>query len=82
MIEHLVADRGVAVCCWPRDAERVSHLAAARVPRLLLVRSDASPPAPTAQQAWVHSSASDDEIHLALVALCNWPISERRCPRA
>jgi len=78
MIEHLVADHGVAVCCWPRDAERVGHLAEAHVPRLLLVRSDAVPPAPDAQQAWVPSSAGNDEIHTALVALCNWPRSKRR----
>lgn len=78
MIDHLVADHGVAVCCWPRDAERVMHLAAARVPRLLLVRPNAEPPAPTAQQAWVDSSASNDEIHTALVALCSWPDPHRR----
>ena len=73
MIDHLVADSGVAVCCWPRDSERVLHLAAARIPRLLLVRADATPPPPTAQQAWVDSAASNDEIHTALVALSSWP---------
>lgn len=73
MIEHLVADHGVAVCVWPRDAERVGHLAEAHVPRLLLVRSDGIPPAPAAQQAWVPTSASNDEIHTALVTLSSWP---------
>ena len=69
LIDELVAEHGVGVCCWPRDAERIEHLAAANVPRLLLVRSDAVPPAPAAQQAWVESTAGYDEIHEALRAL-------------
>ena len=69
LISQLVSEHGVGVCCWPRDVVRVEHLAAAHVPRLLLVRSDAVPPAPAAEQAWVESSAGDDEIHDALVAL-------------
>ena len=73
LIDQLVAKRGVGVCCWPRDAERVEHLAAARIPRLLLVRPDSVPPALAPQQAWVDSSASIEEIHDALVALCSWP---------
>ena len=78
LIEHLVSEHGVGVCCWPRDAARVEHLAAAKVPRLLLVRSDAVPPALAPQQAWVDTAASNEEIHAALVALCNWPAPERR----
>jgi hypothetical protein len=69
-IDMLVSEHGVGVCCWPRDAARVEHLARAGVPRLLLVRPDAVPPAPREHQACVWRTAGDDEIHNALVALC------------
>ena len=72
-IEHLVSEHGVAVCCWPRDVARVAHLAAAGVPRLLLVGGDAIPPAPAPQQSWVRSSASNADVHEALIKLCSRP---------
>ena len=78
-IEHLAAEHGVAVCCWPRDAARVEHLEAAGVPRLLLVGSDAIPPAPAPRQSWVRRSASNAEVHEALVKLCSRPAAESRC---
>jgi hypothetical protein len=70
-IDLLVTRHGVGVCCWPRDAVRVEHLAAAGVPRLLLVRPDATPPAPADHQTCVCRTASKDEIHEALVGLCD-----------
>jgi len=66
-IDHLVAERGVAVCCWPRDTALVRKLASAGIPRLLLVGPDAIPPDPAPQQAWVRRAAGNDEIHDALV---------------
>lgn len=72
-IEMLVSGHGVGVCCWPRDAARIEHLAAVGVPRLLLVRADAAPPAPCPHQACVCRTASKEEIHEALVALANAP---------
>jgi hypothetical protein len=70
LIDHLKSAHGVGVCCWPRDAARIEHLAAAEVPRLLLVGSDTTPPAPAARQAWIVKSASNVEIHEVLVRLC------------
>src|ERR1700730_7093022 len=70
LIDHLVSEHGVGVCCWPRDGARVEHLAAATVPRLLLVGPDTTPPASAPGQAWVRTSAGNDEVHAALVALC------------
>jgi hypothetical protein len=69
LIDHLKSARGVGVCCWPRDAERVEHLAAADVPRLLLVGSEATAPAAADRQAWIVISATNDEVHDALVRL-------------
>jgi hypothetical protein len=77
-IEHLVSEHGVAVCCWPRDAVRVEHLAAAGVPRLLLVGVETIPPAPAPHQWWVRRTASNAEIHEALVGLCSQPAETRR----
>jgi hypothetical protein len=68
-IDHLASAHGVAVCCWPRDAERIQHLAAAGVPRLLLTRPDAPAPEPSRHQSCVGPSASNEEIHRALVEL-------------
>lgn len=70
-IEHLVSEHGVGVCCWPRDARRIEHLAAAGVPCLLLVGPGVSPPPAAPRQAWVRPSAGMDEIHVALVELCD-----------
>lgn len=67
-IHQLVSEHGVAVCCWPRDTERIEHLAEAGIPRLLLMRPDALPPAPSTHQTCVDRSATDDELHHALVA--------------
>jgi len=78
LIAHLVVEHGVGVCCWPRDAARIEHLAAANVPRLLLVGPDSIPPAPAPGQAWVSTTARNDEIHDALVGLCRPPGPERR----
>ena len=58
-IDHLVSEHGVGVCCWPRDAARVEHLAAAGVPQLLLVGTDAIPPTPGPRQSWVRRTASN-----------------------
>ena len=70
MIDHLVVQQGVGVCCWPRDTARVAHLAAAHVPRLLLVGPDSVPPDPAPGQTWVRTTAGNDEVHAALVGLC------------
>ena len=78
LIDHLVVEHGVGVCCWPRDAVRIEHLASAHVPRLLLVRPDSAPPAPAPGQAWVRTNAGNDEVHAALVALCPTPEPEAR----
>ena len=77
-IRYLAADHGVAVCCWPRDAERVEHLAAAGVPRLLLIRAGCVPPAATSRQVCVSRSASPDEIHRALTSLRRAPACQER----
>jgi hypothetical protein len=70
-IDLLVIRHGVGVCCWPRDAVRIEHLAAAGVPRLLLVRPGASLPAPCEHQACVCRTASREEVHAALVGVCD-----------
>ena len=70
LIAHLVEQRGVGVCCWPRDTARVEHLAAANVPRLLLVDPGSTPPVPAPGQAWLRTTARNTEIHDALVGLC------------
>ena len=47
MIDHLVVQQGVGVCCWPRGAARGGEpRRAAHVPRLLLVGPDSVPPDP------------------------------------
>ena len=66
----LVSEHGVGVCCWPRDVARMEHLAAAGVPRLVLVAPDAIPPAPADHQISLRRTASNDEIHDALTRLC------------
>lgn len=77
-IDLLVSRHGVGVCCWPRDAGRIEHLAAAGVPRLLLVRPDATLPAPCAHQVCVCRTAGRDEIHDALAALCECDAPQTR----
>jgi hypothetical protein len=78
LIDHLVHEHGVGVCCWPRDAVRVEHLAAANVPRLLFVGPNCIPPVPVPGQAWLPTSAGNDEVHAALVELCGSFGPERR----
>ena len=70
LIDYLVTEHGVGVCCWPRDVARVEHLEAAHVPRLLLVGPDSVPPASAPGQAWVRTTAGNDEVHAAFVGLC------------
>ena len=78
LIDHLVQEHGVGVCCWPRDAVRVEHLAAAKVPRLLLVGPSTIPPPPAPKQAWLRTTATNDEVHAALVDLCRRPEPKAR----
>lgn len=80
LIAHLAEQHGVGVCCWPRDTARVEHLAAANVPRLLLVGPGSIPPLPAPGQAWVRTTARNAEIHDALVRLCGPARPELRCP--
>jgi hypothetical protein len=77
-IDMLVSRHGVGVCCWPRDEARIEHLARAGVPRLLLVGPDAIPPVSCDHQVCVCRTASSDEIHEALVSLCDCHAPEAR----
>jgi hypothetical protein len=64
LMAFLGAHHGVAILHWPRDADRVDHLARAGLPRLLLVDASVEPPAGNGPlQDWLPSPASRQDIH-------------------
>jgi DNA-binding response OmpR family regulator len=60
----------VVVLQWPDDATEVQRLAAGRIPRLLLVRPEADPPAADdCEQDWVRLPADPRDLGARLAAL-------------
>jgi len=83
LVADLGAHHGVAVLHWPRDAGHVEQLARLGLPRLLLVSRDADAPAGCGPlQDWLRWPATNDEIHVRLLALYRRAAEEQSagCP--
>jgi hypothetical protein len=60
----------VAIAKWPEEAARVVQLARGHVPRLLLVRPDASPPVATdVLEDWVRMPCEERDLRARVVGL-------------
>ncbi len=65
-----VARRDVVVLRWPDDSAEVDRLAAARLPRLLLVEETADPPeSGDCEEDWIRLPADDRDVGARLRAL-------------
>jgi hypothetical protein len=66
----------VVLLRWPLDAPRREELAAAGVPRLLLIEADAAPPPPDdCLEDWLRVPASDDDVQAKIAALTRRAVS-------
>jgi hypothetical protein len=73
----------VVLVHWPREAERRDDLARERIPRLLLVAAQASPPFVTDQlEDWVRIPADEQELFLRMERLSSFATPERAWPLA
>jgi DNA-binding winged helix-turn-helix (wHTH) protein len=66
--ENPTAD-SVAVVHWPRDNARRAQLAAARVPCLLLVEPEATPPVVELWEDWIQLPADERDVSIRLQGL-------------
>lgn len=59
----------VALVHWPKDSARREQLALARVPTLLLVASDAAPPAVDTWEDWIRLPADERDVSIRMQGL-------------